>query len=79
MIKTRPSFFGIFQKPLAVVIDVGTTKVNGKIKGDVEFSSVSRAAKWLSPVPCGVGPMTVAMLLVNVVKACKLAEKPTKH
>lgn len=72
MIKTHPSFLGILHKPIAAVIDVGTTKVDGKIKGDVEFSSASRVAKWLSPVPGGVGPMTVAMLLVNVVKACKI-------
>ena len=55
-----------------VVIDVGTAKINGKLTGDVDAKSVSRVAGWLSPVPGGVGPMTVAMLLVNVVKACKM-------
>ncbi|MCL5094179.1 MAG: bifunctional methylenetetrahydrofolate dehydrogenase/methenyltetrahydrofolate cyclohydrolase [Patescibacteria group bacterium] len=53
-------------------IDVGTTSVNGKLKGDFDFESVSKKASYLTPVPGGVGPMTVAMLLSNVVKAAKL-------
>lgn len=54
----------------SVVIDVGISKVNGKIMGDVEASSVGEKAAYLSPVPGGVGPVTVAMLLKNTVNAC---------
>ncbi|MFH1785637.1 MAG: bifunctional 5,10-methylenetetrahydrofolate dehydrogenase/5,10-methenyltetrahydrofolate cyclohydrolase [Candidatus Micrarchaeota archaeon] len=54
----------------AYVIDVGTTKVGDKIKGDVDYENVIRKAN-CSPVPHGVGPMTVAMLLHNTVKAAK--------
>lgn len=54
-------------KPGCVVIDAGTSESNGGIVGDVEFATVSPVASYLSPVPGGVGPMTVAMLLKNVV------------
>lgn len=61
-------------KPGAVVVDVGTTRVavaGGATRtvGDVAFDEVSAVAGWVSPVPGGVGPMTVAMLLANVVEA----------
>ncbi len=56
-------------KPGAVVIDVGTTRLQGVLYGDVDFEHVREAAGFLTPVPGGVGPMTVAMLLVNVLKA----------
>jgi methylenetetrahydrofolate dehydrogenase (NADP+)/methenyltetrahydrofolate cyclohydrolase len=56
-------------KPGAILIDVGTTKVDGKIVGDVDKESVEPIAGALSPVPGGVGPMTVAMLLLNVLNA----------
>ena len=56
----------------AVIIDIGTTRVDEKIVGDVDQESVSEIAGWLTPVPGGVGPMTVAMLLVNVLKAQQL-------
>jgi methylenetetrahydrofolate dehydrogenase (NADP+) / methenyltetrahydrofolate cyclohydrolase len=56
-------------KPGAIVIDVGTTKVNGVLKGDVDFDSVEPIAGALTAVPGGVGPMTVAMLMVNILKA----------
>jgi methylenetetrahydrofolate dehydrogenase (NADP+)/methenyltetrahydrofolate cyclohydrolase len=56
-------------KPGAIVIDVGTTKINGKLYGDVDQISVEPIAGALTPVPGGVGPMTVAMLLVNVFRA----------
>ena len=59
-------------KPGSIVIDVGTTKVDGKLLGDVDHTSVKPIAGALTPVPGGVGPMTVAMLLVNVLKACTL-------
>jgi methylenetetrahydrofolate dehydrogenase (NADP+)/methenyltetrahydrofolate cyclohydrolase len=52
-----------------VVIDIGITRENGKIKGDVDFENVSKKASWITPVPGGVGPMTIAMLLNNTVIA----------
>lgn len=55
----------------ATVIDVGLTRVEGKLRGDVDFESVSKAAGHLTPVPGGVGPMTVACLLENTVKAAE--------
>src|SRR5262249_54353638 len=56
----------------AVVIDVGTNKSpDGKLCGDVDFDPVSQKAGWISPVPGGVGPMTIAMLLDNTVEAAK--------
>lgn len=58
-------------KDQAVVIDVGTTEQDKKLKGDIDFSQVSKKASYITPVPGGVGPMTVAMLLSNVVKAAK--------
>jgi methylenetetrahydrofolate dehydrogenase (NADP+) / methenyltetrahydrofolate cyclohydrolase len=55
----------------AIVIDAGTSESNGGIVGDVDFASVSSVAAKVSPVPGGVGPVTVAMLLANVVKSAK--------
>ncbi|MDW7654482.1 MAG: bifunctional methylenetetrahydrofolate dehydrogenase/methenyltetrahydrofolate cyclohydrolase FolD [Nitrospiraceae bacterium] len=56
----------------AVVIDVGTNKLlDGKLCGDVDFEPVSQKASWISPVPGGVGPMTIAMLLDNTVESAK--------
>ncbi len=55
----------------AVVIDVGINEIDGKLQGDVDFESVKNKASIISPVPGGVGPMTVVMLLSNVVKAAK--------
>lgn len=56
-------------KPGAVVIDVGINLVEGRLLGDVDFPSASRSAGWLTPVPGGVGPVTVAMLLERCVAA----------
>jgi methylenetetrahydrofolate dehydrogenase (NADP+) / methenyltetrahydrofolate cyclohydrolase len=56
-------------KEKAVVIDVGTNRQSGKILGDVDFESVKEKASWITPVPGGVGPMTIAMLLSNTVTA----------
>lgn len=56
-------------KPGAVVIDVGINRVNGKLVGDVDFDAVKEVAGWITPVPGGVGPMTVAMLMDNVWEA----------
>ena len=54
----------------AVVIDVGTNRgEDGKITGDVDFENVSKKASYITPVPGGVGPMTIAMLMNNVIKA----------
>ena len=61
---------GEWIKPGAVVIDVGTNKgADGKLKGDVEFESARAVAAAITPVPGGVGPMTIAMLLSNTVEA----------
>lgn len=61
-------------KPGAVVIDVGMNRNSeGKLCGDVDFASAESVASWITPVPGGVGPMTVTMLLKNTVKAAKLA------
>lgn len=56
----------------AVVIDVGTNRwTDGKLCGDVDYEPVSQKAGWISPVPGGVGPMTIAMLLDNTVESAK--------
>ena len=59
-----------------VVIDVGINRLKtGKIVGDVDFEEVSQKASYITPVPGGVGPMTIAMLLNNVIKAAKQQSK----
>ncbi len=58
-------------KPGAVVIDVGINRVDGKICGDVDFDEVSKIASYITPVPGGVGPMTVAMLFKNCMNLYK--------
>ena len=55
----------------AVVIDVGINRVDGKLTGDVEFEPVSKKASYITPVPGGVGPMTIALLMENTLKAFK--------
>ncbi len=68
----RPGFVGAdMVKEGAIVIDVGTTKVDSQITGDVDFDAVSEKAGYITPVPGGVGPVTVAMLLENTVKLAK--------
>ncbi len=60
----------------AVVIDVGINRLeNGTIVGDVDYENVAKKASYITPVPGGVGPMTIAMLLTNVVKAAKMKIK----
>lgn len=60
----------------AVVIDVGINRnEEGKIVGDVDFETVSQKASYITPVPGGVGPMTIAMLMTNVIKAAKNQNK----
>jgi methylenetetrahydrofolate dehydrogenase (NADP+)/methenyltetrahydrofolate cyclohydrolase len=66
-------------KPGAAVIDVGTNRIpdptssRGRLVGDVDFESVSEVAGWVTPVPGGVGPMTITMLLDNTLKAARRA------
>ena len=61
-------------KPGAVVIDVGMNrKADGKLTGDVDFASVSEVASAITPVPGGVGVMTITMLLENTLKAAELS------
>lgn len=55
-----------------VIIDVGITRENGKLYGDVDFDNVSKKASLITPVPGGVGPMTIASLAQNILKAYKL-------
>ncbi len=59
-------------KENAVVIDVGMNRVDGKLCGDVDFDNVEPIASAITPVPGGVGPMTIAMLMRNTLKAYKI-------
>ncbi|MGB0647598.1 MAG: bifunctional 5,10-methylenetetrahydrofolate dehydrogenase/5,10-methenyltetrahydrofolate cyclohydrolase, partial [Bradymonadia bacterium] len=70
----RPNLVqGDWIKPGAIVIDVGINRLDtGKLCGDVHFESVNEVAGFLTPVPGGVGPMTIAYLLSNVVTAAKM-------
>ena len=60
-----------FVKEDAVVIDVGINRVDGKLCGDCDFLSLYDKVSYITPVPGGVGPMTIAMLMHNVIKAAK--------
>lgn len=62
-------------KPGAAVIDVGINRVQGKVTGDVDFDSVAPVAGWITPVPGGVGPMTVSMLMENTLEAAWKASR----
>jgi methylenetetrahydrofolate dehydrogenase (NADP+)/methenyltetrahydrofolate cyclohydrolase len=63
---------GAWLKPGAVVIDVGMNRMpDGKLKGDVEFEAAKQKASFITPVPGGVGPMTIAMLMRNTLEAAK--------
>ena len=65
-------------KPGAVVIDVGMNRTDeGKLCGDVDFTGVREVAGWITPVPGGVGPMTITMLLVNTLEAAERAAQTT--
>ncbi|MCU0651652.1 MAG: bifunctional 5,10-methylenetetrahydrofolate dehydrogenase/5,10-methenyltetrahydrofolate cyclohydrolase [Candidatus Omnitrophica bacterium] len=63
---------GDLVKEGAIVIDVGINRVDGKIVGDVEFEAAEKKASYITPVPGGVGPLTVTMLMRNLVEAAKL-------
>lgn len=69
----KPGFIpGAWIKPGAVVIDVGINRLeSGKVVGDVEFDVAVERASWITPVPGGVGPMTVATLIQNTLQACE--------
>ena len=54
-----------------IVIDVGINRVDGKLTGDINFEPVSKKASYITPVPGGVGPMTIALLMENTLKAFK--------
>ena len=61
-------------KPGAVVLDVGMNRTEeGKLCGDVDFDGVKEVAGWITPVPGGVGPMTITMLLVNTIESAECA------
>lgn len=62
-------------KPGAVVIDVGINRVDGKLTGDVDFAGVREVASQITPVPGGVGPLTVTMLLANTLAAARLLSR----
>jgi methylenetetrahydrofolate dehydrogenase (NADP+)/methenyltetrahydrofolate cyclohydrolase len=69
---------GAMIKPGAVVIDVGINRLpDGKLCGDVDFDSARETAGWITPVPGGVGPMTITMLLSNTVQSAELAARET--
>lgn len=61
-----------------VIVDVGITRENGKLYGDVDFDNVSKKASLITPVPGGVGPMTIASLAQNILKAYKMQKEMTK-
>ncbi|WP_145590935.1 bifunctional methylenetetrahydrofolate dehydrogenase/methenyltetrahydrofolate cyclohydrolase FolD [Yersinia rochesterensis] len=69
----KPGFIpGEWIKPGAIVIDVGINRLeSGKVVGDVEFDAAVERAGWITPVPGGVGPMTVATLIQNTLQACE--------
>lgn len=69
-----PNFVkGDWIKPGAIIIDVGINRLeSGKLGGDVDFEAASKNASWITPVPGGVGPMTIASLLENTLQAAEL-------
>jgi methylenetetrahydrofolate dehydrogenase (NADP+) / methenyltetrahydrofolate cyclohydrolase len=72
----KPEFVkGEWIKPGAVVLDVGINRLpSGKVVGDVEFETAKEKASWITPVPGGVGPMTIAMLIQNTLEAYQFRE-----
>ena len=63
---------GKYIKPKAIVIDVGINKLNNKTVGDVDFNSAKKIATWITPTPGGIGPITVSVLLRNVLELSTL-------
>jgi methylenetetrahydrofolate dehydrogenase (NADP+)/methenyltetrahydrofolate cyclohydrolase len=72
----KPAFVqGDWVKEGAIVIDVGINRMpDGKLRGDVDFAAAAERASWITPVPGGVGPMTIATLLANTVRAAALQD-----
>ena len=70
----KPNFIhGEWIKPGATVIDVGINRLaDGTLTGDIEFEKARKNAAWITPVPGGVGPMTVAALMLNTLLAAKI-------
>jgi methylenetetrahydrofolate dehydrogenase (NADP+)/methenyltetrahydrofolate cyclohydrolase len=63
----------------AIVVDIGINRLdNGKLVGDVDYENVAPKCSYITPVPGGVGPMTIAMLLKNTIKAAKMRESREK-
>jgi methylenetetrahydrofolate dehydrogenase (NADP+)/methenyltetrahydrofolate cyclohydrolase len=62
-------------KPNSVIVDVGINRYRGKLSGDVDFENVKEKASWITPVPGGVGPMTISMLLKNTITAASSKKK----
>ena len=61
---------GAWIRPGAIVVDVGINRLaSGKLVGDVEFATAVERASWITPVPGGVGPRTIAMLMANTLRA----------
>ncbi len=73
----KPAFVqGDWIKAGAIVIDVGINRTaEGKLRGDVDFETARQRASWITPVPGGVGPMTIAMLLSNTLKAAEIQDE----
>ena len=72
----RPQFIkGTWIKPGAIVIDVGINVVGGRVVGDVEFEAAKQRAAFITPVPGGVGPVTVMMVMKNTIEAFKLQRR----
>ena len=72
----KPRFVtGDMVKPGAAVVDVGINRVDGKVVGDVDFASVEPVAGYISPVPGGVGKMTICMLMENTIEAAERRAK----
>ena len=76
--RERFTLTGDMIKDGAIVIDVGTARLNNKLVGDVDFESVKQKASWVTPVPGGVGLMTRAMLLKNTVTAASISKEMSK-
>jgi methylenetetrahydrofolate dehydrogenase (NADP+)/methenyltetrahydrofolate cyclohydrolase len=76
--RQRFTLAGDMIKEGAVVIDVGTARLNNKLVGDADFESVKQKASWVTPVPGGVGLMTRAMLLKNTVTAASIAKEMSR-
>lgn len=76
--RQRFTLIGDMIKEGAVVVDVGTARLNNKLVGDADFESVKQKASWVTPVPGGVGLMTRAMLLKNTVTAASIAKEMSR-